>query len=128
MKQEAGTHDTHDRGLTKLPPSGRRNPRHSRVGGHSGEFSRAEETGQPRQNGELRRPWQVVLVAVASSLGPATTAGALLPPPQKIHGVARGYPGSPLRAKQTGQDKVRAGQIRWRPGGLTMAVASWLVK
>ncbi len=45
---------------------------------------------------ELWRPWQVFLVALASSLGPATTAGALtLPPPQKkIHGAVEAVSGA----------------------------------
>ncbi len=39
-------------------------------------------------------------------LGPAPTAGTLLPPPQNFHGEVRGYQ-EPSRAKQTGQYKTR---------------------
>ncbi len=39
-------------------------------------------------------------------LGPAPTAGILLPPPQNFHGEVRGYQ-EPSRAKQTGQYKTR---------------------
>ncbi len=65
--------------------------------------SRAEQTGQrPWRSWELRRPWQVVLVAVASSLSLATPAVTLLPPlPQNLHGAATGYQ-EPSGARQTG--------------------------
>lgn len=50
--------------------------------------------GAPRRSWELKRPWQVVLHGCGlGSLGPATTAGTLLPPQKnkKIHGEATGY-------------------------------------
>ncbi len=43
---------------------------------------------------------------VFGALGPAPTAGTLLPPPQNFHGEVRGYQ-EPSRAKQTGQYKTR---------------------
>ncbi len=75
---------------TTTPPPGRRVPRLTVPpgGGHSGCPSGFTGWGPPEQNTErrpwrcreLRRPWQVVFMVVASSLGPATPAGTLLPP------------------------------------------------
>ncbi len=40
------------------------------------------------------------LMAVDSSLGPATTAGTFVPPPKKYHGASQGYQ-EPSGAKHT---------------------------
>ncbi len=47
-------------------------------------------------------------------LGPAPTAGTLLPPPKKIPGVVRGYQ-EPSGAKQTGQDRNRTTHRNRKP-------------
>ncbi len=68
------------------------------------------------------------MVAVASSLGPASTAGTFVPPPKKIHGAAQGYQ-EPSGAKHTRHNvKKTLGHslvnIRPRPTGETITV--WL--
>ncbi len=70
----------------------------------------------PWRSRELTRPWQVVFLAVASSLGPATPTGTLLPP-KNFHGAARGYQ-EPSGAKQTGQDGPPGltNKTRWPTG------------
>ncbi len=101
--QEAGTHDTRQR-IDITPPSqmARPTPNSStgegggRSGGPSGmTWTGFTGRGPPEQNTErrpwrcreLRRPWQVVFVAMASSLGPATPAGTILPPKKFPWGI-----------------------------------------
>ncbi len=64
--QEAGTHDTHDRGLTLLPPPERRVPRRNSSTGEGGwalwrplrtNTDRNTGRGPPERNRQ-RRPWQ----------------------------------------------------------------------
>ncbi len=57
--------------------------------------SRAEQTDRrPWRSWELRRPWQLVFVALAL-VHSATTAGALLPPHKKSMGQSRGIRSPP---------------------------------
>ncbi len=68
---------------------------------------RSWELWGPWRSWELWRPWQMVFGALGlDPLGPAPTAGTLLPPPKNFHGEVRGYQ-EPSRAKQTGQYKTR---------------------
>ncbi len=111
------THTTGD--LHNYPPPGSRVPRRNSSTGEGGwalwrplrtdirqehrtGTSRAEQTERrPRRSREPWRPWQVVFVA--SSLGPATPARTLLPPPIIFffHGAAGVYQ-EPSGAKQKG--------------------------
>ncbi len=67
-------------------------------------------------------------MAVASSLGLASTAGTFVPPPKKIHGAAQGYQ-EPSGAKQTQHNVKKTlghslDNIRPRPAGET--ITGWL--
>ncbi len=66
----------------------------------SGGHGRCKELRRPWWCRELRRPWQVVFVAVASSLGPATPAGTLLPPKKISMGQLGGIRSPPGLDKQ----------------------------
>ncbi len=71
----------------------------------TGEASRTDQgTPEPWRGRELWRPWRGVFVALASPLGPATTAGALLSPKKKILG---GTYGAELRNSSPPWAKLR---------------------
>ncbi len=83
---------------------------------------------RPRGAGSSGGQGRWSLVAVASSLGPATTAGTFVPPPKKIHGAAQGYQ-EPSGAKHTRNNDLKrpwsqSCQIRPRPAGET--ITGWL--
>ncbi len=71
--------------------------------GHGGAGSSGDHGGAGSSGGHGR--WSLGPLA-STPLGPAPTAGTLLPPPPNFHGEVRGYQ-EPSRAKQTGQYKTR---------------------
>ncbi len=60
-------------------------------------------------------------MAVASSRGPASTAGTFVPPPKKIHGAAQGYP-EPSGAKHTQHNDLKR---PWSQSGQYTATTGW---
>ncbi len=69
-------------------------------GDHGGAGSSGDHGGAGSSGGHGR--WSSGPLA-STPLGPAPTAGTLLPPPQNFHGEVRGYQ-EPSRAKLTGQN------------------------
>ncbi len=62
---------------------------------------RCRELRRPWRSWELWRPWQMVFGGLGlGPLGPAPTAGTLIPPPQNFPGEVRGYQ-EPSGAKHT---------------------------
>ncbi len=102
-------------GQTPDRNTGRGPPEQNRQTDREGPW-RSWELRRPWRSWALRRPWQIVFGACLGPLGPAPTAGTLLPPQKISLGKVRGYSGAlqgldtqkqdmiALQAKQTGQD------------------------